>query len=91
MSVRLVPFEARVGDGTFAFELTYRFAGRPILYVGDVVFRSADLLGAVFVTAADDVGLRDRTSRLAHKLAARIQEVLAGKIHSPPATLPARK
>jgi hypothetical protein len=91
ISVRLVPFEARVADGTFAFELTYRFAGRPILYVGDVVFRSADLLGAVFVTATDDIGLRERTSRLAHKLAARIQQVLAGRIHGPPVTIPGKK
>ena len=52
----LSPFEARVGDGAFAFELTYRRAGRPILYVGDVVFRTGDLLGAVFVTAGDRKG-----------------------------------
>ena len=91
MSVALVPFEANVGDGAFAFELTYRRAGKSLFYIGDVVFRSGDLLGAVFVTATDDAGLRARTSGLAHKLAARIRHVLAGKIHGPPVTLPAKR
>jgi hypothetical protein len=77
----LSPFEARVGDGAFAFELTYRRAGKPILYVGDVVFRTGDLLGAVFVTASDQTGLRARTVGLANRLEARIQQVLAGKIN----------
>ena len=91
VSVGVKPFKARVGDGTFAFELTYTLAGKPRFYVGDVVFRIGDLLGAVFVTATDDAGLRARTVGLANKLAARIRQVLAGKIHGPPVTLPAKK
>ncbi len=91
VSVGLTPFEARVGDGAFAFELTYTLAGRPLLYVGDVVFRSGDLLGAVFVTATDDAGLRARTAGLADELEARIQQVLAGKIHGPQVPLPVKK
>jgi hypothetical protein len=81
VTVGLVPFEAHVGDGAFAFELTYRQAGKPILYVGDVVFRTGDLLGAVFVTASGKTGLRARTVSLANRLEVRIQQVLAGKIH----------
>ena len=80
VTVGLSPFEARVGDGAFAFELTYRRAGKPILYVGDVVFRTGDLLGAVFVTAGDRTGLRPRTLALAGRLEARIRQVVAGKI-----------
>ena len=91
VSIGLMPFGARVGDATFAFELTYSLAGKPLYYVGDVVFRSGDLLGAVFVTATDDAGLRSRTASLADKLAARIRQVLAGKIHGPPVTLLVKK
>lgn len=80
ISVGAVPFDARVADGTFAFELTYTRRGRPVAYVGDVVFRTGSLLGAVFVTATDRAGLRTRTVALARKLATRIQLVQAGKI-----------
>jgi hypothetical protein len=91
VTVGLSPFEVRVGDGTFAFVLTYRRAGKPILYVGDVVFRTGDLLGAVFVTASDEPGLRARTVGFANRLEMRIQQVLAGKIHGPPVAIPAKK
>ena len=91
VSVSVVPFTARVGDGTFAFELIYTLAGKGRYYTGDVVFRIGDLLGAVFVTTTDDVGLRARTVDLADKLAARIQQVLAGKIHGSPVILPVKK
>jgi hypothetical protein len=91
VTIGLSPFAARVGDRAFAFELTYRLAGKPVLYAGDVVFRSGDLLGAVFVTAGDRVGLRGRTAGLANRLAARIRHVIAGKIHGPPVALPPRK
>jgi hypothetical protein len=77
-------FRAHVGDGSFAYELTYRLAGQPLYYVGDVVFRSGRLLGAVFVSATDDVGLRMRTVHLAESLAKRITRVLAGRIHGSP-------
>ena len=73
-------FPARVEDGTFAFQLAYSVGGRTVSYVGDVVFRSGSYLGAVFVTATDEIGLRSRTVALAGKLAARIHGVLAGKI-----------
>ena len=75
VTVGLSPFAVRAGDGAFAFELTYRRAGKPILYVGDVVFRTGDLLGAVFVTAGDEKGLRARTVGLANRLEVRIQQV----------------
>jgi hypothetical protein len=91
VSVGLVPFEARVGDGAFAFELTYTLAGRLLFYTGDVVFRTGDLLGAVFVTATDDAGLRARTAGLADELEARMQHVLAGKIHGPPVPLTVKR
>ncbi len=78
VKVGLTPFDARVGDGAFAYLLTYRDAGKPILYVGDVVFRRGDLLGAVFVTATDVTGLRARTVVLAQRLRARIDKVVAG-------------
>jgi hypothetical protein len=81
VTVTLSPFAARVGDGAFAFELTYRRGGKPVLHVGDVVFRTGDLLGAVFLTAGDRTGLRARTVTLADRLAVRIQQVVAGKIH----------
>ena len=35
LTVGVSPFEARVGDGAFAFELTYRRAGKPLLYIGE--------------------------------------------------------
>ncbi len=78
--VRVVasPFRTGVGDGAFAFELTYRLTGRPLYYVGDVVFRSGRLLGSVFVSATDDIGLRARTLQLAHSLVRRIRRVDAG-------------
>jgi hypothetical protein len=79
-TVAVSPFESRVGDGGFAFELTYRTTGPPFAYVGDVVFRLGRLVGAVFVTATDDVGLRARTLQLADKLAIRMRRVLAGQI-----------
>ena len=91
VSVGVVPFEARVGDGTFAFELTYTVAGKALFHTGDVVFRIGELLGAVFVTTTDELGLRGRTIDLADKLAARIQRVLAGKIHGSPVILPVKK
>jgi hypothetical protein len=80
ISTAAVPFVARVADGAFAFELTYTRAGRPVAYVGDVVFRTRSLLGAVFVTATDRAGLRARTVALARKLATRIRLVQAGRI-----------
>jgi hypothetical protein len=78
--VRVVasPFRARVGDGAFAFELAYRLTGKPLYYVGDVVFRSGRLLGSVFVSATDDIGLRARTLQLANSLASRIRRVDSG-------------
>jgi hypothetical protein len=90
VSIAASPFQARVGNASFAFELTYRDAGRPLYYVGDVVFRSGDLLGAVFVSATDERALRTRTLQLADKLAVRIKRVLAGQIHASPVKLPAR-
>jgi hypothetical protein len=80
VTVGLASFKASVGDGAFAFELTYFEAGKPLAYVGDVVFRTGDLLGAVFVTATDDRGLRARTVDLADKLAGRMRQVVAGRI-----------
>jgi hypothetical protein len=79
-TVAVSPFGAHVGDGSFAFELTYRTAGPPFAYVGDVVFRLGRLVGAVFVTATDDSELRARTLQLADKLAIRMRRVLAGQI-----------
>ena len=79
LTVGLVPFVARVGDGAFAFELTYRRAGTPVLYIGDVVFRAGDLLGAVFVTARTKASLHTRTIGLARRLATRMQRVVAGE------------
>jgi hypothetical protein len=77
VKVVLTPFEAHVGDGSYAYLLTYRRAGRPLAYIGDVVFRSGDLLGAVFVTASDAARLRARTVALAEKLAARMRHAHA--------------
>lgn len=91
VSVALAPFDARVGDGRFAFELTYTRARKPLYYVGDVVFRSGDLLGAVFVTTTDERGVRAQTVDLAQKLATRIRQVLAGKIRGPRAALPVKR
>jgi hypothetical protein len=78
--VRVVasPFRADVSDGAFAFELTYRLRGQPLYYVGDVVFRSGRLLGSVFVTATDGIGLHARTLQLANSLVSRIRRVNAG-------------
>ena len=90
VSVGLVAFKARVGDGRFAFELTSTLPGSARLYVGDIVFRLGDLLGAVFVTATQDSGLRARTARLADAFAARIERVILGKIHEPPVAVPGR-
>jgi hypothetical protein len=72
----------RVGDGGFVFELAYLRTGQPLFYVGDAVFRSGRLLGAVFVSATDGIGLRTRTLHLANTLAKRIRRVLAGEIHT---------
>ena len=83
VTVGLSPFTVHVGNGAFAFELTCRFAGKPVLYVGDVVFRRGDLLGAVFVTVTREAGLRARSVALAHRLAARIEQVTTGKIQKP--------
>jgi hypothetical protein len=90
ITVAASPFQGRVGNGSFAFELTYRDSGPPLYYVGDVVFRSGSLLGAVFVSATDDRGLRMRTLHLADSLASRIKRVLAGRIRASPVKLPAR-
>ena len=89
-TVVVSPFAARVGDGAFAFELTLWRGGKPRLYVGDIVFRTGDLLGAVFVTVTHDAGLRARSIELAGKLSARIQRVAAGKVQEPAVTLPAK-
>jgi hypothetical protein len=78
ITVTVSPFRATVGGGAFAFELTYRHTGQPLYYVSDIVFRSGRLLGAVFVSATDHVGLRARTLRLADTLASRINRVPAG-------------
>lgn len=80
VAVAVTGFRARVGDGSFAFDLSYRDTGAPFSYVGDVVFRWGRLLGAVFVSATADAGLRTRTLRLADELASRIRRVLAGRI-----------
>ena len=76
--IAISPFQASIGNGAFAFELAYRQLGQPLYYVGDVVFRSGSLLGAVFVSATDRVDLRARTLRLADRLAARIGRVATG-------------
>jgi hypothetical protein len=90
VTVAVSVFRARVGEGSFAFELTYRYRGQPLYYVGDVVFRSGRLLGAVFVSATDVTGLRTRTLELADRLAGRIKRVLAGQIHAAPVLARAR-
>ena len=89
VTVAISAFRARVGDGSFAFELTYRQGGQPLYYVGDVVFRTARLLGAVFVSAPDAIGLRTRTHKLADSLASRIKRVLPGRIPSSSVLAPA--
>jgi hypothetical protein len=91
VTVAVSPFRARVGEGAFGFEIVYRHAGQPLYYVGDVVFRSGALLGAVFVTATDRIGLRTRTLHLADRLARRMRRVLDGRIHGPPVPAPARR
>jgi hypothetical protein len=80
VAISLAPFAASVGDGAFAFELTYKLGGRPVGYVDDVVFRTGSVLGAVFVTATKEAGLRTRTIGLVEKLLARIRGVEAGRI-----------
>jgi hypothetical protein len=80
--VTVSAFRAGVGDDSFAFELTYWHTGQPLCYVGDVVFRSGRLLGAVFVSATDSIGLRTRTLHLADRLARRIRRVLDGRIRA---------
>ena len=80
VAVSLAPFAADVADGAFAYELTYSRSHVPLAYVGDVVFRSGDLLGAVFVTTTGRGGLETRTVDLARTLAARMHAVLAGEI-----------
>ena len=77
-TVDLSPFRAQVGDGAYAFELRYRRSGQTLGYIGDVVFRHGNLLGAVFVTSRDKVGLRARTLDLAERLLARMRRVSAG-------------
>jgi hypothetical protein len=89
VTVSMSAFRAHPGDGSFAFELTYRRAGQPLYYVGDIVFRSGPLLGAVFVSATDSSGLRTRTLHLADGLESRITLVLAGRIHAKPVLPPA--
>lgn len=78
VTIALTPFPAQVGDGAYAFELTYQRGGKPVGYLGDVVFRTGDLLGAVYVTVHDDTGLRSRTLELARKLLARTHRVAPG-------------
>jgi len=79
VTVAASPFRASVSDGTFAFELTFRHTGQPLYYVGDAVFRTGRLLGAVFVSATDSTGLRARTLQLANRLADRINRVSASQ------------
>jgi len=79
IAVAVSSFTAAVGDGAFGFELRYSLGGRTLAYVGDVVFRTGSMLGAVFVTATNETGLRDRTVSLAEKLLARIRAVLSGR------------
>ncbi|HEY1775778.1 MAG TPA: hypothetical protein VGG41_06430 [Solirubrobacteraceae bacterium] len=76
-SVAVAAFQAHVGDGSFAYELTYRQRGQTLYDVGDIVFRSGSLLGAVFVSATDAAGLRTRTLQLAHNLVSRMKRVQA--------------
>jgi hypothetical protein len=77
-TVDLSPFRARVGDGAYAFELRYRRSGQTLGFIGDVVFRHGKLLGAVFVTSRDNVGLRARTLHIAERLLKRMRRVSAG-------------
>lgn len=91
VTIRLAPFKARVNGDAFAFELTYQRAGKTLGYVGDIVFRTGNLLGAVFVTSSDETGLRTRTLDLASRLARRIKQVLAGKLTGPPVAFPGTK
>jgi len=78
VTVALAPFHARVGDTSFAYELTYQRAGAPIGYLGDIVFRTGNLLGAVFVTTRDEPGLQARTLKLANRLLAKMRRVSRG-------------
>jgi len=80
ITISLAPFPVRVGDDAFGFELKYSRAGRPSVYLGDVVFRTGDLLGAVFVTLRNETDVRPRTRQLAHRLARRMKAVAAGAI-----------
>jgi hypothetical protein len=78
VTIALSPFRARVGDGAFGFELKYLRSGKAIGYLGDVVFRTGPLVGAVLVTTNDDAGLRGRTLALAHRLLARMRRAEHG-------------
>jgi hypothetical protein len=88
VTVAVSPFRAGIGVPAFAFELTYRHKAQPLYYVGDVVFRTGRLLGAVFVSATDGVGLRARTLHLAGTLAGRIRRVVAGNVNGSTALSP---
>jgi hypothetical protein len=78
VTVSVSRFRANMSGGAFGFELTYRLAGKPLYYVGDIVFRSGRLLGSVFVSATDNIGLRARTLQFADSLAGRMQHIGAG-------------
>jgi hypothetical protein len=80
VTIRLAPFPVRVANGAFAFAFNYSSAGQPLFYLGDVVFRTGDMLGAVFVTLRDEAGVRTRARVLADRLATRMKAVAAGAI-----------
>jgi hypothetical protein len=82
LAVSEVPFGTRLADGAYGFVLTYTVAGKPVARLGDVVFRTGRLLGAVFVTATTEAGLRARTVALARTLEARMKQVRSGKIRA---------
>jgi hypothetical protein len=88
VTVAVSSFRAGIAVPAFAFELTYRHRAQPLYYVGDVVFRTGRLLGAVFVSATDGIGLRARTLHLADSLAGRIRRVVAGRAHGSTGPLP---
>jgi hypothetical protein len=78
VTVSLAPFAVRVGDRASAYAFRYTRAGKPLFYLGDIVFRTGDMLGAVFVTLRDEASVRGRARELAHKLATRMNTVAAG-------------
>jgi hypothetical protein len=82
LTVSKVPFATRLADGAYGFLLTYSVAGKPVAHLGDVVFRTGRLLGAVFVTATSEAGLRARTVGLARTLESRMKQVWARKIRA---------